>query len=72
MQTLESISFLNHKDSVNLPITASFALQMTLQQFSPFKCVGKPKLTLPKKGQGHPRVMIYTNFNDASCQVSKS
>ena len=30
---------------------------------------GRPKLTLPLKGQGHPRVMIYTNFVELHCQI---
>ena len=28
---------------------------------------GQPKLTLPKKGQCHPRIMIYTNFVELHC-----
>ena len=28
---------------------------------------GRPKLTLPHKGQSHPRVMIYINFVELHC-----
>ena len=43
---------------------ASFALQMTFSQFSPFKYMGDRSSLCRKIGQGHPRVMIYTNFVD--------
>ena len=41
-------------------LTASFVLQMTFEQFSPFKCMGDLSLPCREIGQGHSRVMIYT------------
>ena len=40
---------------------------MTFSNFFPIQMHGQPKMTLPKKGQGHPRVMIYTNFVELHC-----
>ena len=41
---------------------ASFLPLHDIFLFFPIQMHGRPKLTLPSKGQGHPRVMIYTNF----------
>ena len=66
MQTLESISFLNHKDSIDLPI---YCPSNDIVTIFPIQMCGQPKLTLPlrKKGQGHPRAMIYTYFVELHC-----
>ena len=66
MQTLESISFLNHKDSVDLPIYCKFCPSNDIVTIFPIQMCGQPKLTLPSK-RGHPRVMIYTNFVELHC-----
>ena len=40
---------------------------MTFSYFSPFKCMGGLSWPCCKKGQGHPRVMIYIDFVELHC-----
>ena len=37
--------------------------------YFPIQMHGRPKLTLPQKSQGHPRLMIYTNIVELHSQV---
>ena len=46
-QPLESISFLNHKDSVHLPIYCKFCPSTDIVTIFPIQMQGRPKLTLP-------------------------
>ena len=67
MQTLESISFLNDKDSVDLPIYCKFCPSNDIVTIFPIQMCGQPKLTLPSKksksSQGHD---LY-NFVELHC-----
>ena len=46
-QPLESISFLNHKDSIHLPIYCKFCPSNDIVTIFPMQMRGQPKLTLP-------------------------
>ena len=46
---------------------ASFLPLNDIFLFFPIQMHGRPKLTCCKKGQGHPRVMIYINFVELHC-----
>ena len=46
-QPLESISFLNHKDSVHLSINCKFCPSNDIVTIFPNQMQGRPKLTLP-------------------------
>ena len=48
--------------SVHLPIPSKFYPLNSILSFFPIQMHWRPKLTLPKVGQGHRRVMIYINF----------
>ena len=56
--------FHKHKSSVHLHIPSKiFAIFLIF----PIQMHGWPKFTLLKKGQVHPKVMIYTNFLELHC-----
>ena len=40
----------------------NFTHYISILSFFPFKCIGDLSLPCRKKGQGHPRVMIYVNY----------
>ena len=42
---------------------------MTFQKFSPFKCIGNLCWPCRKKGQGHPKVIIYIHIVDLESLV---
>ena len=43
-------------------LPASFLHLIPFYYFFPFKCISELSFPCRKIGQGHPRVMIYTNF----------
>ena len=45
----------------------SFLPLNDISYFFPFKCMGDLSWPCRQKGQGHPRVMIYTNFVELHC-----
>ena len=59
--------FLNINILSICPFPAIFALQIIFNKFSPIKCMGDLCWPCRKIGQGHPRVMIYTNFVELDC-----
>ena len=64
---LEAKSFHKSKYSVYLPISCRFCPSNHILTIFPFKCINDlcwPCLTI---GQGHPSVMIYTNFVELYC-----
>ena len=74
---LESISFLNHKDSIHLPIYCKFCPSNDIVTIFSVQMQGRLKLTLPLKrsrsSQGHDLYKLCRALlPDASCQVSKS
>ena len=54
------MSFSNHKNSVHLPINCKFCPSNDILTIFSIKMHGRCR----EIGQGHPRVMIYTNFVD--------
>ena len=58
------MSFSNHKNSVHLPINCKCCPSNDILTIFSIQMHGRSKLTLREIGQGHPSVMIYTNFVD--------
>ena len=58
------MSFSNHKNLVHLPTNCKFCPSNDILTIFSIQMHGRSKLTLPKIGQGHPSIMIYTNFAD--------
>ena len=59
--------FHEHKSSVHLLIPSKISPFNGIFLFFPIQMHGRSKLTLPLKIQGHPTVMIYTNFVELHC-----
>ena len=55
------MSFSNHKNSVHLPINCKFCLSNDILTIFSIQMHGR---SCREIGQGHPSVMIYTNFVD--------
>ena len=55
------MSFSNHKNSVHLPINCKFCPSNDILTIFSIQMHGQPCHEI---GQGHPSVMIYTNFVD--------
>ena len=55
-------SFININRLSICSFRASFLPLNDIFLFFPIQMLGRPKMTLLLKGQGHPKVMIYTNF----------
>ena len=60
--------FHEYKSSVHLLIPSKFFLTLNdIFLFFPLKCMVGLSWPCCKKGQGHPRVIIYTNFVELHC-----
>ena len=64
---LGSNVFHKHKFSAHLHTPSKFLPFNSILLFFPFECIGELSWPCRKIGEGHLRVMIYTNFVELHC-----